>query len=308
MQDLNDMLYFAEVVERGGFAAASRALGVPKSRLSRRIAELEARLGARLLQRTTRRLSLTDVGEVYLRHCVAMRNEANAARDAVARVRAEPGGTVRASCPVTIAQGTLGPLLPRFMSENPQVRLDLRITNQPVDPVADGIDVALRVRPSLGDSATLIVKQLGEARTYVVVSPDLLRRAGPLAGPQDLARVETVAMSATDGRTSWQLQGPEGAVHTWHHEPRYVADDLLTLRFAVLQGIGATYLPTYMCADDLHAGRLVQLLPGWAPPSGQLHAVFASRRGLLPAVRRFLDFLGEHVRSDQPVDCPPPSR
>ena len=108
MQDLNDMLYFAEVAERGGFAAAGRALGLPKSRLSRRVAELEAQLGVRLLQRTTRKLSLTEAGELYLRHCVAMRDEALAAGEAVAQMQSEPRGTLRISCPVTLAQGTLG--------------------------------------------------------------------------------------------------------------------------------------------------------------------------------------------------------
>src|SRR6188768_3623530 len=151
MQDLNDMLYFAEVVERGGFAAAGRALGLPKSRLSRRVAELETRLGARLLQRTTRKLSLTEVGEIYLRHCSAMRDEALAADEAVAQLQVEPRGTLRISCPVTLAQSTLGYLVPQFMALYPQVKIDMRVTNRVVDLVEEGIDIALRVRPTLDD-------------------------------------------------------------------------------------------------------------------------------------------------------------
>src|ERR1700749_4915359 len=115
MQDLNDMLFFAEVVDRGGFAAAGRSLGIPKSRLSRRIAELEARLGVRLLQRTTRSLSVTAVGELYHRHCVAMPEQAQAAEQAVDQAQTEPRGTIRLACPVTLAHTTIGPVLPRFL-------------------------------------------------------------------------------------------------------------------------------------------------------------------------------------------------
>src|SRR5215207_3321257 len=162
MQDLNDMLYFAEVVDKGGFAAAGRALGIPKSKLSRRVAELESRLGVRLLQRTTRKLSLTEAGELYHRHCVAMREDAEAAEEAVAVVQGEPRGTIRVSCPVTLAQSTIGPLLPQFLARHPQVRVDMQVTNRVIDLVQEGVDVALRVRPTLDDSGTLIVKRLGD--------------------------------------------------------------------------------------------------------------------------------------------------
>jgi len=128
MQDLNDMLYFAEVVDRGGFAAAGRSLGLPKSKLSRRVAELEGRLGVRLLQRTTRKLSLTEAGELYHRHCVAMREEAEAAAEAVAVVQTEPRGTIRVTCPVTLAQSTVGPLLPLFLERHPHVRVEMQMT------------------------------------------------------------------------------------------------------------------------------------------------------------------------------------
>ncbi|MCI4681003.1 LysR family transcriptional regulator, partial [Rhodoblastus acidophilus] len=131
--DLNDMLYFAEVVERGGFAAAGRALGIPKSRLSRRVSELETQLGVRLLQRTTRKLSLTEVGESYLRHCQAMREAAQAAADTVAQVQTEPRGTVRVSCPVTLAQTVLGELMPLFLERHPAVRIEMQVTNRAVD-------------------------------------------------------------------------------------------------------------------------------------------------------------------------------
>lgn len=299
--DLNDMLYFTEVVERGGFAAAGRALGIPKSRLSRRVADLESQLGVRLLQRTTRKLALTEVGEQYLKHCLAMREAAQAAAQVAAQVQTEPRGTLRVSCPVTLAQSSIAVLVPLFMREHPQVRVEMQVSNRVVDLVEDGIDVALRVRPTLEASGSLVIKQLGISRGVLVASPELLARQPLPATPEDLARLDTVAMSVSDGRASWRLLGPDGAEFVFVHQPRYVADDLLTLKLAALMGTGVAVLPDYMCRDELRDGRFVSLLPDWAPPAGVVHAVFPSRRGLVPAVRRFLDFLGEHLRGDQVV-------
>lgn len=303
MQDLNDMLFFAEVVDRGGFAAAGRALNIPKSRLSRRIADLEARLGVRLLQRTTRKLSLTQAGEIYHRHCVAMREQAEAADEAVAQVHDEPRGTVRVTCPVTLAQTSIGPLLPRFLAEHPQVRIDMQVSNRVVDLVQEGVDVALRVRATLDDSGTLVIKNLGPTMGALLASPQLLQRFGQPADPQALHHLPTVAMSAADGRATWHLHGPRGARYELEHRPVYMADDLLTLKFAVLQGTGMSVLPDYLCAEEVRRGELVQVLPGWAPPAGMVLAVFPSRRGMVPAVRRFLDFLGDNLHGERIVSA-----
>lgn len=293
MVDLNDMLYFVEVVERGGFAAAGRALGIPKSRLSRRVAELEEHLGVRLLQRTTRKLSLTQVGETYLRHCQAMRDAALAASDAVAEVQTEPRGAIRVTCPVTLAQTVLGELMPDFLKRCPLVQVEMQVTNRPVNLVEDGVDVALRVRASLEDSGSMVVKRLDASRQILVASPDLLERQGTPTKLEDLQLLDSMAMSAVDGHYSLLLLGPEGKEHRLQLQPRYVVDDLLTLKFAALAGSGMCWLPDYMCQEEVAAGQLVQLMPDWAPPPGIVHAVFPSRRGLAPAVRHFLDFLGE---------------
>ena len=298
MQDLNDMLYFAEVVDKGGFAAAGRALGLPKSRLSRRIAELEGRLGVRLLQRTTRKLSLTEAGERFLRHCIAVREEAEAAAETVALVQSEPHGTIRVTCPVTLAQSTIGHLIPLFLERHPKVRIDMQVSNRVVDLVQEGIDVALRVRPTLDDSGSLIVKNLGNSQGLLVASPAQLEREGRPRSVEDLHRLTTLAMSAADGRASWLLLGPGGREHEFQHSPRCTADDMLTLKFAVMQGAGMCILPDYMCHLELQQGRLEVVLPGWAPRTGVMHAVFPSRRGMVPAVRRFLDFLGEQVTQE----------
>ena len=299
MQDLNDMLYFAEVVEQGGFAAAGRALGVPRSRLSRRVAELEGRLGVRLLQRTTRKLSLTSVGEVYLRHCSAMRDEALLAADAVAEVQVEPRGALRITCPVTLAQSTLGYLVPRYLARYPQVSIDMRVTNRVVDLIEEGVDVAFRVRPTLDDSGSLVIKQLGASSSFLLASPELLERQGAPMVPEDLKKLDTVSMSAADGRSAWELVGPNGQEYVLHHRPRYVADDLQTLKLAVLAGSGISFLPETLSQAELQAKLLVPVLPGWTIRSGMVHAVFPTRRGQVPAVRSFLDFMGEHMMGDR---------
>ena len=301
MQDLNDMLYFAEVVERGGFAAAGRALGIPKSRLSRRVSELEAQLGVRLLQRTTRKLSLTDVGEAFLRHCQAVRESALAARDTVAQVQTEPRGTIRVSCPVTLAQTVLGELMPAFLARHPLVRVELQVSNRAVNLVEEGLDVALRVRPTVDDSGSMVVKRLDHTTQILVASPELLIRQSAPKTLDDLAKLDSIAMSAPDGRSTWNLIGPGGVHQQVQHTPRYVADDLLTLKYAAVAGTGVCWMPDYMCQDEMRERKLVRVLPDWAPAPSIVYAVFPSRRGLSPAVRSFLDYLGEAMpgRSSQ---------
>jgi len=295
MQDLNDMLYFVEVVERGGFAAAGRALGIPKSRLSRRIAELESSLGVRLLQRTTRKLSLTEVGAAYLRHCQAMRDAAQAAKDTVEQVQSVPRGTVRVTCPVTLSQTVLAPLIPHFLAQYPEVRLEMQVVNRPVNVVEEGIDVALRVRPTLEDSATLIVKKLDTAHQVLLATPAYLQRYGTPQSPQELMEHQVLSMSAFDGVAHWRLRSDTGAEVQLQPPVRYMADDLMTLKLAVLGGAGVCYLPSYMCKQEIASGALVRVLPQWCFPPSIVHAVFSSRRGLTPAVRSFLDFLGDFM-------------
>ena len=303
MQDLNDMLYFAEVVERGGFAAAGRALGIPKSRLSRRVSELEAQLGVRLLQRTTRKLSLTEVGEAYLRHCQAMRESAQAAADTVAQVQTEPRGTIRVSCPVTLAQTVVAEIMPLFLASHPQVRIEMLVSNRAVNLVEEGIDVALRVRSTLDDSGSMVVKRLDHTTQILVASPGLLARQGAPRTLEDLSRMDSMAMSAPDGRSTWTLIGPGGAHQTVQHQPRYVADDLLTLKYAAVAGTGVCWMPDYMCQDEMREGKLLRVLPDWAPAPAIVHAVFPSRRGLSPAVRSFLDYLGEAMPGRSSVNA-----
>ena len=178
MQDLNDLYYVAAVVDHQGVAAAERALGIPKSRLSRRISQLEDDLGVRLLQRSTRRFAVTEVGHSVYRHAQSMLAEAQAAREVVDRLSAEPRGVIRVSVPVGIAQQQMPRLLPEFLARYPQVRVQLHVSNRRVDIINEGVDVALRVRSRLDDDGSLVMRNFGQIQELLVASPDYLRRMG----------------------------------------------------------------------------------------------------------------------------------
>lgn len=293
MQDLNDMYFFAKVVEAGGFTAAARPLGMQTSLLSRRVAELERHLGVRLLHRTTRRLSLTDVGRTFHEHCLALVADAEAAREAVEQTRAEPRGQVRISCPVALMHSDVSPIIVDFLAANPLVRMHVETTGRRVDVVEEGFDVALRVRtPPLEDSQ-LVIRHLAETETVLLASPDLLLAHGRPERLEDLARLPTLSMTKAGDRHAWHFTDEAGQPREWRHVPRLASDDFPTLRHAALRGLGATVLPALFVSADLRAGRLERLLPQLRLPQGIVHAVFASRRGMVPAVRRFIDELGD---------------
>ncbi len=291
MQDLNDLYYFVQVVEHQGFAAAGRALDVPKSKLSRRIAVLEERLGVRLVQRSTRKFSVTEIGQSYYQHCKAMLVEAEAAQEVIDLTRSEPQGIVRVACPVALLHSHVGTMLARFMIDHARVEVHLEATNRRVDVIREGFDLALRVRfPPLEDS-DMVMKVLGDSRQCLVASPALLKRHAPLRVPADLHAVPSLDLERPQRDHLWQLDGPNGAAVVVPHAPRLVTDDMMTLRLAALAGVGIAQLPTMTAREEFRSGALVHVLPDWAPRSGIIHAVFPSRRGLLPTVRLLIDFL-----------------
>jgi len=296
MQDLNDLFYFAKVIEHGGFMAASRVIGIPKSRLSRRIAELEERLGVRLIQRTTRRLALTEVGSHFYQHCQAVLSEAEAAEETIARARAEPRGLVRISCPELVAKTLLGPLLPRFMQTHPLVRIQLEATNRRVDLIEEGFDIAIRVRQVIEDSANQVARPIGQGRMVLVASPSLLQQLGAPQNAGELTSYPWLTMSRADGRGLWSLLDADGHEITLHVEvPRLMTDDLVVLTQAASQGLGIAQLPRLVCQEALNRGELVELLPDYQIPWGIMHLVFPTRRGLVPAVRQLIDYLTEEM-------------
>lgn len=295
MHDLNDLYYFAMVVEHGGFAAAERALGIPKSRLSRRIAQLEADLDVRLLQRSTRRFAVTDIGQSVYRHAQSMLSEAQAAREVVDRLSAEPRGQIKVSVPVSLAQQELAHLLPDFLRRYPQVRVQLHVSNRRIDVINEGFDVALRVRSHLNDDGSLVLRSFGQIQELLVASPDYLNRCGRPQSPSDLANHTTLSMSDDDNRQRWELQDSQGHVQHVELQPRLMGHDFPLLNALAVAGMGIVLLPETVCADAVRAGSLEVVLREWRLPQGLCHAVFPSRRGLLPAVRVFIDYLAEHL-------------
>lgn len=299
MEDLNTLYYFTQVVEHHGFAAAGRALDMPKSKLSRRIAELEERLGVRLLHRTSRHCSLTEIGQAYYQRCLAMRVEAESAAELIERNRSEPQGLVRVSCPTALLNSWVGPMLTRYMLKYPLVELFIESTNRRVDLIHEGFDIALRVRFPPLENTDMVMKVLGNSTQGVVGSPAFLSRLSTPASPADLSGLPSLHWGAAQREYQWELFGADGSTAMIRHAPRMVTDDLLALRHAAVAGIGIVHLPSVVVRDEIAAGQLVELVPGWAPKSGVIHAIFPSRRGLLPSVRTLIDFLGEEFsRSD----------
>lgn len=293
MRDLNDLYYFVQAVEHGGFAPAGRALGIPKSKLSRRIAQLEERLGARLIQRSTRRFAITDIGQTYLQHCKAMLVEADAAEEAVAHTHAEPCGTVRMTCPVALLDARVAVMVSAFMVRYPRVQIHLEETNRRVDVVGEGVDVAIRVRPPPLEDSELVMRVLSDRGQCLLASPLLLEHTGLPRHIADLAALPSMALGLPQQEHVWSLMGPDGAQVAVHHQPRFITQGMAALRKVAVAGVGVAQLPRMMVAEELADGRLIHVMPEWAPRREIIHAVFASRRGLLPSVRMLVDFLAD---------------
>jgi DNA-binding transcriptional LysR family regulator len=295
MQPLDDFYYFAKVIEHGGYAKASRALSIPKSRLSRHVAALESRLGVRLVNRSTRRFVVTEVGQEVRRHAVAMLAEADAAVEAVEFVRAEPCGVVKVSCPVALAQVTMAQYLPEFLARYPKIRLLLYATNRRVDVLNEGFDVAMRVRTVPTGEDGLVMRTFGSSSNFLIASPEYLKERGRPERPDQIAQHATLSFTPESDRQTWELFDADGASVRIEHTPRLVCHDFPVLRAAVLAGLGIALLPESVVRADVDSGKLEQVLPAWTLPLGVFHLVFPTRRGLLPSVRAFIDFLGERM-------------
>lgn len=294
MHDLNDLFFFVQVVDHGGFAAAGRALGQPKSKLSRRISQLEDRLGVRLLQRSTRHFSVTEMGQTFYQECVAMLVQADSAFEVIERHRSEPQGIIRISCPNTLLNYRIGGLLSRFMVKYPRVQIHLEATNRRVDVIAEGFDIALRVRFPPLENSDLVMRVLVESPQRLVASPALLAFHSGEIHPADLNKFPSLAWGVAHDY-AWCMEGPDGAEQQVSYTPRFITEEMTALRQAALAGVGVVQLPLMVVDKDLAEGRLVNICPEWVPRPGIVHAVFPSRRGVLPSVRALIDFLAENI-------------
>jgi DNA-binding transcriptional LysR family regulator len=299
ISDLNHMYFFAAVVDAGGFSAAARDLDLQASMLSRRVSALEQELEVRLLNRNSRSISLTEAGKAFYAHSRNVLAEAQAARDAISQALATPKGVVRVSCPPGLLHSGVSSILTRLLANNPGVELSLEATNRKVDVLEEGFDVALRVRLPPLDDSDLAMRTLATSQFVLVAAPRLAQQFGPVNSVEDLAPYPSLAMASSGGRYVWQLTAPDGTTRSIAHRPRLATDDLITLRDAALEGLGVTHLPKRLVYKDIEDGRLLHLLPGCTTQAGVVHAVFASRKGMLPAVRTLLDTLAEGFREAQ---------
>lgn len=299
MHDLNDLMYFAKVVEFGGFSEAGRRLGIPKSRLSRRIAEMESRIGIRLLQRSSRRVTPTGAGQSFFERCQAVVSLAESANDVVMQASTEAQGDLRISCPITLAQVWLTPLLPSFMKAHPKVRLHVTTTNRRIDPVEERMDVVLRVRRVPVEDSDQVVRKLGESTDILVASADFLDGNIRPSDPEELATLPTLSWFGRGNRFTWNLTDGQRVIEV-QHEPHLVTDDMFSLKEAALNGGGIALLPKRICRADVLAGRLEVVLSAWTSPLAHVQAAFMSRRGMTPAVRALLEYLDQHRQSDEP--------
>ncbi len=292
MQDLNDLNLFVAVVTHGGFSAAARALDAPKSKLSRRVAGLEEHLGVRLLERSTRRFQVTEVGEDVFRHARAAMTEAEAIDDIVLLRKGEAQGLVRIAAPPGVDR-LISRSLPGLLALHPKLRVQVIVSNRRVDLIEERVDIAVRFREAPDTDTDLQMKVISRAAGVVVASPELLAIYGAPDRPETLSAYPTVSLMDMTSSDRWLLRNDAGEQVEVVHEPRLSSSSPAIVRQAAADGVGVAVVPEWCCRELLKSGRLVRILPDWTRQQGMVHMVFTSRRGLLPGVRAVLDFLAE---------------
>ncbi len=298
---LTQMNAFAAVVEAGSFTSAAGAKGLSKAALSRHVAQLEDRLGVRLLNRTTRRLSLTEAGRAYYEGCQRMLSEAEGAEAQVTALAASPRGVLRLSAPMSFGVTHLTPLLAPFLAACPELSLDLVLGDRLVDLVEEGFDAALRIG-ELEDSS-LIARRLCGLQVYICATPAYLERAGLPRHPKDLATHDCLLYSYQRDSRVWHFEGPDGRLSI-EVKGRAVANNGDALLGLALAGQGLVSLPSFFVAEPLRDGRLVRLLPGWARSGqGAIHLVYPARRNAPPKLRALLDFLVTRIADPPPWEA-----
>lgn len=287
---LAGMAVFARVVDAGGISAAARGMGLSKSAVSKQVSGLEDRLGARLLQRTTRRMSLTEAGASFLEHCRRVVIEAEAAENAVGALQGEPRGVLRVNAPMTFGTMHLAAMLPDFLARHPLVTVDLALNDRVVDLLEEGYDVAVRIG-RLADSS-LVARRLAPARRVMVAAPSYLDRRGRPAALTDLTDHDVLCYSYVPAAEEWRFDGPAGE-ESVRVNGRLRANNGEILLAACLAGSGIAALPTFISGPSLRAGSLVRVLPHLERTDFAIHAVWPTARHLSAKVRAFVDFLAE---------------
>ncbi|MDV5228114.1 LysR substrate-binding domain-containing protein [Providencia rettgeri] len=293
--DLNDLYYYVKVVEHGGFSQAGLALGIPKSKLSRRIADLEQKLNVSLIYRSTRQFHVTEIGQTFYQQCKNVVDEAKIAEELICAVQTDPKGIIKLSCPVALLQVYLQDLLVDFMVTYPDIDIQILAVNRPVDVISEGLDVALRVRSLPLDDSGLMMKVLGYSRRILVASPLLFNERAPLQQPEELVNYPILANTEHSQNYTVTLKNSDDLSFTQHFIPKLATTDVLTLYKATLKGVGIARLPYGVVDKDLNSGALIEILPEWRFPEDIIHAVYPSRKGLLPSVQLLLNYLAENI-------------
>ena len=284
--DLNEILVFTRVVQAGSFIAASAQLGIPKSTVSRKVADLEKRLNSRLLQRTTRKLSLTDVGRTYFDQCVRIVSEIEDAERLVTSLQNAPRGPLRVTAGPNAAW--LGPIIGDYLKRYPDVRVELVTTTRAVDLVEERFDLGIRAG-TLADSS-LVARFLGRVGWFLVATPAYLKKRGRPRSPDDLPKHDFLFFGAGLDGVGPRLE-KDGRTVSISLSPRLTASDMDVLHDIATSGLGVAFLPAFQCVEDLRARRLERVLPDWSAPSVPIHVVYPSTRHLSPKVKTFLDHL-----------------
>jgi len=297
MEEFGAIPVFIAVVERQGFSAASRTLGITKSAVSKRINQLERHLGARLLHRTTRKLSLTEAGERYYEHAAKALKAANLAEDAVTELQGEPRGKLKISSPMSFGRLHVAPLIPKFLKRYAGLEIDLVMDDRNIDLVAEGFDITIR-SGELQDSS-LIARKLAPLRQVICASPDYISQHGKPVTPFELSNRNCILFSYSGDANEWTLTR-DSQMEVVSVSGNYRVNNSEALIEALRDGIGIGRLPTFVAGSDLKSGRLIKLFESYQIPDHIFYAVFPEREYLPAKVRVFLDFAIEYFGGDNP--------
>ncbi len=297
MNDLNDLHYFAITVKHGGFSAASRATGIEKSRLSRRVAALEKHLGVRLLHRTTRTLVLTDAGERFYVQCLAALESVDNAYECLAELQHEPSGVVRISCTLLVAQSYLAHVLPGYLQAYPKVAVVIDASDRDVNLVEERFDISIRATRHIDESLGLVSRLLGQAYPILVASPEYLQKYGRPSSIEELNDFATICNLAdfNQGQGRWGLVRDQSEPLLIPHTPTLITDDLRVQLEATIHGTGIALLQEPLVNASVQEGLLERILPDWAGVPTVLNLIYPSPRGILPSVRSLIDYLTQHI-------------
>jgi DNA-binding transcriptional LysR family regulator len=301
MDKLNSMQHFVEVVNRGSFTRAAEKTGLSRSQISKSVMQLESFLGARLLNRTTRRISLTEIGQIFYERCAEILQEVEAAEAVAREMTDNPSGTLHLAAPTSFGVRHLQQLLPRYLQQYPDVQLKLSLSDRFIDVVEEGFDLVIRIT-ELADSS-LVSRRIAPCKRVFCASPGYLEQHGTPQVPQDLSIHRCLVYSNSLKPDTWELRGPGGLESVRINGP-FCSDNGDVLQAAAVAGLGITLLPTFIVGEDLQAGRLHEVLQDYCPPEISIYAVFPSRKFMSAKVRSFIDFLASHFTDEPYWDSP----